>query len=504
MFLLTVTWLAGADDSGGFDHFAFATDARIGLFPSMEEAMADYDRYLAEEVGVAPRACGRPLPEWVRKTRLSVAIGMMRCYGEIENDYRSVAKIVKELKREGAPLDTVVHIVGWCAAFDSMYPTYRPIEELGGEAAFREMIRTIHECGFRFSVHVNGCGIDPFHPQIEELLPLVSRDRDGKVRGYKLAEDKSPPSRRIRFRTDEVKLSQRDGRSASVDVNCPVHCESMVTIGGLGTPGRVTITINGRVHTTKPKVSLDEYQIPYPVHLSVGSNTIELGAESEVDWSRGWVRVDGCFVPNFVHAISTIPILIADTARPEWIKLYCDEIEHLVTSYGVDLLYIDYTTFYHPPGSQKLFAALCERLPDTPFSVEWCDSLEELGWFVFCGGAKQHLVKSSYKLAEISGRKQVPVTRGIEERYGWLDKTSPVCNFIKRYTRFKGGGAFVPVDSVASIYPDRLVFADPSELREILDDAERLNFVPILRLNYRRYGIDDHAKRFLHDLPGPR
>jgi hypothetical protein len=37
-------------------------------------------------------------------------------------------------------------------------------------------------------------------------------------------------------------------------------------------------------------------------------------------------------------------------------------------------------------------------------------------------------------------------------------------------------------------------------LREVLDGAERLNFVPILRINYRRYGIDDHTKRFLSDM----
>jgi hypothetical protein len=135
-----------------------------------------------------------------------------------------------------------------------------------------------------------------------------------------------------------------------------------------------------------------------------------------------------------------------------------------------------------------------------PFSVEWCDSLEELGWFVFCGGAKLHLVKGSPKLSEIPGRKEIPVSRGIEERYGWLDVTSPVCDFIKRYTRFKGGGAFVPLDWVASIYPDHLVFKDPTELREILDGADRLNFVPILRINYRRYGLDDHTKRFLHEM----
>jgi hypothetical protein len=132
MFLLTVTWYAGRDDAGGFDGFASATDARIALFRSMEEAMADYDRYLAEEVGVAPRACGSPLPVWVENTPLFVDIDMMRCYGQIENDYQSVAKIAKDLKDAGAPLDTVVHIVGWSAAFDAMYPTYRPIEELGG------------------------------------------------------------------------------------------------------------------------------------------------------------------------------------------------------------------------------------------------------------------------------------------------------------------------------------------------------------------------------------
>jgi hypothetical protein len=364
------------------------------------------------------------------------------------------------------------------------------------------MARTIHECGYRLSVHVDGCAIDPFHPDIDELLPLVRRDREGRFEGYKLTEDRSPPSRRIRFRTEALPLTPDGPNGASVRVESPALVESYVCLGGLGgAAGRLTVSINGRVHRTPPGSKLDEYRIPYPVVLHPGSNVVRLAAEDGVDWSSGWFRVDSCFAPDSVHAISTIPLLVVDTTNPRYLAIFCDEVERLVTTFGIDVLYVDYTTFYHPNGSRKLFEALGERLPDTPIAAEWCDSIDELGWAAFFGGAREDLVKASPKLDEVSGRKRLPVTRGIIERYGWLDAPSPVCDFTRRYARFMGlGGSFVPINWVASVYPDFLLYGDPSELREVLGNAPRLNFLPQLFLDAGRQGIDENARRYLHDL----
>lgn len=503
MFLLTVTWRAGKDDAGGIDRFASDVDARIGLFGSMREAMADFDRYLAEEVGVAPRMGGQRLPKWVESVPIFFEIDLMRCYGEIENDYRGVAEIARALKKNGAPPGSVIHMIGWSGAFDALYPTYLPVEELGGDAAFRQMMSTIRQLGFRTSFHVDGCAIDPSHPEIDQLLPLVIRRPDGRMRGYKTAEDITPPSRRIRYHTDEIPFRAQDGRHASAEVACVALCEAMVTLGGLAgadVPGRrITVRINGRSHTTPPGADLDAYTVPWPMMLRPGSNTVELSSTSDIDWRRGWFRVESCFTSDSVHAISTRPLLVVDTTRQEWIDRFCREMTRLVCDYGADHIYIDYTTFYHPPGAQKLFAAVYEKLPETPFSIEWCDTLEMLGWFVFSHNGATSLVKSSDKLSEISGRKHVPVTRGIIERYGWLDIPSPVCEFVKKFGNFFESSyfSFVPVNSAICIYDDRSTYADPSELHEILADAHRLNFVPMVRLNWRKYGIDPELKRYL-------
>lgn len=503
MFLLTVTWRSSRDDAGGVDPHASTLRGRLAIYGSLEDALSGYQRYLNEEVGINGHLQAHPHPEWVNEVPLSISVDMIRSYGEVVHTYPDVAEISRALRKAGAPENTIIHIVGFNGPFDTTYPTYRPVDELGGASAFDEMVDVVHGCGYRLSVHVNGCCIDPSHPNIDDLMPMVLRDQNGDIQGYKIAPDKTPPSRRIRFSTERVTPTATAATSASLQVDCPVLCESMMTLGGLdGVRERVTITINGRSHRTPAGANLERYHLPYPMHLAPGTNTVELSSDTQMDWSRAWFSVDTCFVPNFVHAISTIPILMADTTNDDFISLFCDEVAPLVTVHGVDLLYIDYTNFYHPNGSQKLFAALRERLPGTPFAIEWGSTLEELGWFAFTGGSRHHLVKGSPKLQEIAGRKQVPVTRGIVERYDWLDQPSPVCDFVSRYTRARGGGCFVPRNWVASLYPNHLIYGDPTELREVLDEAKRLNFVPSISLNYAHYGIDEHALEFIQSLSG--
>jgi hypothetical protein len=509
MFLVTVSWHAGKDDRGGTDASAANMDARLGFFPSLDAAMEDYECFLEKDVGVTPVRRNRALPEWVHNVKLEFEVDMMRPYGQVSHDYEDVVQLAEDLKREGCPADTVFHLPGWNAAFDSDYPTYRPCPELGGEAKLKEMVDTVHRCGFRVMLHTLGWGIDPFHEDIDRLLPLVLKGEDGNLQGYKLSEDTGPPSRRIRFRTDPVELEPAKGRQVSVEsVVCPALCEAMITIGALRPQiGRIRITINNRTHLTPADwfSSHEEYQIPFPIQLNPGRNTIDLEALTEVDpdWSGCWYRIDSCFAPDTVHSMSTRPILMADTAKPEWIQLYGDEVVRAITEYDFDMLYVDCTTFYNIPGSQKLFESLRQRLPNTPLNVEWCDSIEELGWFAFMGGAVSSLFASSYKLLELSGRKKRPIRRGIEERYRWLDKSSPVCAFVKKYTSFTSQLmflSFVPVSSVVNVYPNLVAFTDVKELRTILKDANRLNFIPMMQLNYREYGLDDEMKRFVHSI----
>jgi hypothetical protein len=500
VFLATAIWHRGEGRGN--------TDAHLGLFPSMEAALKDYEDSLVREINVTPLRENSSLPEWIHNVKLMFEIDMMRSYGdEITHDYEDVIRLSEELHREGCPENTLFHIPGWNGPFDSTYPTYRAHPGLGGEQKFRQMIDTLHHHNFRVMLHTLGWGIDPFHPDIDNLRRYVLKDEDGNLRGYKTGEDAWPPSRRIRFKTDRVLVSGMESscRIAFETVEVPALCEASLTIGGFkGRNTQIRVGLNGRNQITPAGwFSSHEYhEFPYPFQLDPGRNRIELETtgESEPDWSRCWYKISRCFVPKSIYLPSTRPILKADTSNPEWIRLYVDEAARAVTDYHIDCLYVDATTFYSPRGSKSLFEALKKRLPNTPLGAEWCDSVEELGWWAFSYGAAESLVSFSRKLGEPSESKS-PVRRGLDERYAWLNKPSPVCGFVSKYIYYmSSANSFVPVGKISNVYPKRLLYTEQQELWDIMKDGRRLNFIPKIRVNYRDYGLDEHTKRLIGDL----
>ena len=104
-------------------------------------------------------------------------------------------------------------------------------------------------------------------------------------------------------------------------------------------------------------------------------------------------------------------------------------------------------------------------------------------------------------VGEIGDRADDLAFTAVDERTSQVANLSltagqPVCKFGRKYGRaFESSNfSFVPLNSATCIYNDHLTFADPSELHELLADADRLNFVPMVRLNYRKYGIDAELK----------
>ena len=60
--------------------------------------------------------------------------------------------------------------------------------------------------------------------------------------------------------------------------------------------------------------------------------------------------------------------------------------------------------------------------------------------------------------------------------------------------------AFVPVGKVCNTYPPRKMPKTSSELWRALRDFQRLDYVPGLRVNYRKYGLDDETRQFITEL----
>ncbi len=135
---------------------------------------------------------------------------------------------------------------------------------------------------------------------------------------------------------------------------------------------------------------------------------------------------------------------------------------------------------------------------------EGFSSLEALGFWAFSQGARQSL--SGY-LGEMNGTKQqssLPDRSEISKLYNWLNKTSPVADFVKEYIRIYphlcAADAFVPTGKVCNTFRPRLSPRNPAELWQVLRDAGQLNYIPGLRMNYRKYGLDPETEKAVREI----
>jgi hypothetical protein len=88
-----------------------------------------------------------------------------------------------------------------------------------------------------------------------------------------------------------------------------------------------------------------------------------------------------------------------------------------------------------------------------------------------------------------------------------MDKASPVCRFARKYIlpypHLCAATAFVPVGTVCNVSPP--ILYPPTVRRKedqwrVLRDAKRLDYVPSLRVNYRKYGLDEDTKKAIREL----
>jgi hypothetical protein len=98
----------------------------------------------------------------------------------------------------------------------------------------------------------------------------------------------------------------------------------------------------------------------------------------------------------------------------------------------------------------------------------------------------------------------VQPSKGVRELFAWLDKPSPVCGFVKKYVRsyphLCAANAFVPVGKVCNMYPERQMPPDKSELWETLRNAAKFDYTPGIRVNFRKYGLDPDARKYLQEI----
>jgi len=502
IFIVTFTWNV-------------TDDAYLAVFSSMDEAIEDFESWLKNELGVRKLSERPNIPEWVHNVKLVLTMDMMRPNWEIAHDYNDIANLAGELKEIGCPKDTLFYLPGYNGAYDSTYPNYEPHPELGGEEKFREMIETLHKNGFRAMIHTNAWGLDPCHPDIDRLQKHVLKDSEGNYKGFQTGgffyQQRAPPQRPLKYLTDKIPFKGPKGaRSLTFETtSIPDRCEALITIGGTKVgDARVRITIGRRSVLTPPGWFKDhqEYDIPigFPFLLEAGKNKIKLEVvgEAQLDWSEGWYKIRHCYIPLNPYTSWTYPILFANTSDLEWIKVYVENVASVVMKYGIDALHIDATEY---EWRKDICLKLREKLPDAAISGEGFATLSAMGFWAFAQmGVGQSLLAHLDIMRGTVQQGSLPDTSDLEELYRWLNKPSPVNNFVKdyvkTYTHLCAADAFVPIGKVCNTFPTRYSPRCKRELWKVIREAHGINYVPALRLNYRKYGLDEDAKKAIREI----
>jgi len=143
-------------------------------------------------------------------------------------------------------------------------------------------------------------------------------------------------------------------------------------------------------------------------------------------------------------------------------------------------------------------------LRNIPIGAEGCASLNALGYWTFSQCAKQSLLAYLDVMRGTCQQGGLADKSAIEELYGWLNKPSPVNDFVKDYIHIYAhlcaADAFVPIGKVCNTYPTRFSPRCPTELWRVQRDAHKLNYIPTLRLNYRKYGLDEETKKAIKEI----
>lgn len=501
--------------------FLFSVSAPVGqsivisIHSDPEEAAGAYTRWISEELGFAPRSARAIGKEWVDSVRLSLTVDMLRSNGEVAHSYQDMTQLAEELAAAGAPPDTLVYLPGWNGRYDSAYPSYAPCEELGGEPAFERMIEAMHANALRVLLHTNPWGLDPYHPQIDELLKYAIINDDGSYAGFQTPSPTkwgitAPEAHVLAFSPGPLPLSAEGSgkRRRLLTPEIPADCEAQITIGGLkGIEGRVEFAHDGRTIRTPEGwfTNHDEYTFPFALRLLPGENALTLaGTEALFDREGAWYRIHNCRVPVNPYATWTYPILFGDTANEEWINLVVGNIAETVERYQIDAIHCDATEYQ---WNHRFYRALRDRLPQLAVSGEGYATLSALGYYEFAQ-SHHNLSLTDYRDTYTAPEFQagVPDWSATEEQLAWLDVASPLCGFTDKFTRIYphlcAADAFVPAGRVCNWSAQEQVPRNVERLRNLLEDAKRLGYIPGLRINYRAHGLDKHTRAYLASLRG--
>lgn len=496
-FSVTFSWRAGSA-------------ALLGFFNNYTGAAEDFRLRVEREKGLRRLRDRRDVPQWIHGIRLVLHIDMMRSNWTVFHDFRDVINIAGDVKNHISPENVLFYLAGWQGAYDGCQPAYIPDMELGGEAGFKEMADQLHAWGFRIMLHTCVYGVDPYAGEVEEWENR-SLTRNGKITGWQICRER--PDRMVSFDYRSRRISLGNYRKME-KFKVPFgyisgDCFPYMTVGGVsGKKGRIRLS-QGRRRIISPTGWFevhDLYDYPYPLHFETGQMEVEveISEDADLDLENAWLQIRDSMTYSNPYSTWTYPMLHGSGYNEEYVKTAADNIAHIVRKYGIDAVHMDAGSFY-PEGDKGTVLAVKKALPEgTLMGCEYYTTWEEADFWMLSQGACQDLVLEKFPDVCIKEQASLPMLEGLHEFFDWMDKTSPVCDFIKDYLYFYphlvAANAFVATSKVSNIAPERKIPYDDGEHWRVLRNAGRLGYINGLRLNYRKYGLDPGAIEALHEL----
>jgi len=123
-------------------------------FNSIDDAVDDYKAWMEKAFNLCRKEGNPRIPRWFHDTRLIIILDLWLNNGKIIHEYMDVVNLAQDLKKLGAPRDTIIYLTGWDGPYGGTMPEHKPRDELGGREKFKQMVKAVQGSGYRVMLHM--------------------------------------------------------------------------------------------------------------------------------------------------------------------------------------------------------------------------------------------------------------------------------------------------------------------------------------------------------------
>jgi|GEM_PF-3501906 len=477
--------------------------ALLAAFDGYGEAIDDFTQWVSKGIGLRKLKDRDDAPPWIHDIKAVMVIDMMLSNGVAFHTYSDVVRLAQDMREHIDPKKVLFYLPGWQGPYDGHQPAYEPAEGLGGIEGFRIMTNALREMGYRTMLHACIWGIDPYDGNAP-MWEKHTTHRNGKLKGWQITTENPARMSHARFRAGQIPLPRENTGNCKVSLGyVPGDCYAYLTMGGLGGfKGRIELTVGSWTIQAPPDEGKNLYDFTYPLYCPAGDTEIAIAAEGGALPSSTWIQIRDTTTYTDPYCSWTYPMLWADPNDQHYADIFAANLRAIAENYPIDAIHFDAGSYRDEPN---IVDTVKKALPkNIAMGCEWYTTWAELDYWVLAQKACTDLVLESYPQNVILEQASAPMLAGTPEFFPWMDKTSPICDFIKDYMVFYphlvAANAFVPTRKVSNIAPERKVPQRDEELWRVVRDSGRLGYCAGLRVNYGKYGLDDKTMQALREI----